>query len=167
MSQLIIIAAIASNGVIGKDNTLPWHLPGDMAFFKKTTTGHTIVMGRKNFEDIGRPLPGRRNIVLSRDTAFKANGCEVANSFTDMLDKTGHDDKTFIIGGAALYEIALEHASKMYLTRIDAEIEGDVYFPDLKWEDWVLVSCESHQPDDKNKFAFRIEEYEKKKKIES
>jgi dihydrofolate reductase len=162
VTQLIIIAAIARNGVIGKDNTLPWHLPGDMAFFKKTTTGHTIVMGRKNYEDIGRPLPGRRNIVLSRDPGFSADGCEVVNSFADMLAATTHDKKTFIIGGAAIYKIALDRASKMFLTKINAEIEGDVYFPDINRDDWDLVSSEQFQPDKKNKFGFTIEEYKRK-----
>lgn len=163
MPQLIIIAAMARNGVIGKDNTLPWHLPGDMAFFKKTTTGHTIVMGRKNYEDIGRPLPNRRNIVLSRDPGFKADGCEVVSSLEDMLSITDQDDMTFVIGGAAIYEITLDHAKKMYLTRIDADITGDIYFPEIKWDDWKLSSSEQHQPDEKNEFGFTIEEYDRKK----
>lgn len=162
MPRLTIIAAIARNGVIGKNNTLPWHLPADMAFFKKTTTDHTIVMGRKNYQDIGRPLPNRRNIVLSRDPGFAANGCEIVNSFADMLDKTSNDDKVFIIGGAAIYETALEYANKMYLTRIDADIEGDVFFPDINWSDWKEISNEHHEANEKNKFGFSIVEYERR-----
>lgn len=163
MSRLTIIAAIARNGVIGKNNTLPWHLPADMAFFKKTTTGHTIVMGRKNYQDIGRPLPNRRNIVLSRDANFAANGCEVVGSFAEMLENSKHDEEVFIIGGAAIYEIALDQVDRMLVTKIDGDIEGDVFFPKIVWSDWEEISREHHKPDDKNKFGFDIVEYERKR----
>lgn len=162
MTNLSIIAAVARNGVIGRDNTLPWRLPADMAFFKKTTTGHTIVMGRKNYQDIGHPLPNRRNIVLSRDPEFAAKGCEIASSFEDMLDKTRNDEEVFIIGGAAIYAIALEHAKRMFLTKIKADVEGDVFFPEIDWSNWKEISKEHYEPDDKNKYTFEIVEYEKK-----
>lgn len=162
MTNLSIIAAVARNGVIGRDNTLPWRLPADMAFFKKTTTGHTIVMGRKNYQDIGHPLPNRRNIVLSRDPEFAAKGCEIASSFEDMLDKTRNDEEVFIIGGAAIYAIAHEHAKRMFLTKIKADVEGDVFFPEIDWSNWKEISKEHYEPDDKNKYTFEIVEYEKK-----
>ncbi len=162
MRRLSIIAAIANNGVIGKDNTLPWHLPADMAFFKKTTTGHTIVMGRKNYQDISRPLPNRRNIVLSRNPEFKAEGCEVVNSFDEMLAITNDHEEVFIISGAGLYATALAIASRMLITKISAEIEGDVYFPEISWHDWHEISREQHDADEKNKYAFEIVEYKRK-----
>lgn len=162
MSRLTIIAAVARNGVIGKNNTLPWHLPADMAFFKKTTTSHTIVMGRKNYQDIGRPLPNRRNIVLSRDPDFHAPGCEVVNSFDEMIGKTSNDQEVFIIGGAGLYKTALEISQKMLLTKITADIEGDVFFPDINWQDWREISNEHQEADEKNKYAFDIVGYERK-----
>jgi len=162
MSRLSIIAAIARNGVIGKNNTLPWHLPADMAFFKKTTTGHTIVMGRKNYQDIGRPLPNRRNIVLSRDTGFRAKGCEVVNSFDEMLAITDDNEEVFIIGGAGLYVTALAVAPRMLITKIAAEIKGDVLFPEIIWNDWQEISSEHHDADEKNKYAFDIVEYKRK-----
>jgi len=162
MSRLSIIAAIANNGVIGKDNTLPWHLPADMAFFKKITTGHTIVMGRKNYQDIGRPLPNRRNIVLSRNPEFKAEGCEVVNSFDEMLAITDDHEEVFIIGGAGLYVTALAIASRMLITKIAAEIKGDVYFPETSWHDWYEISREHYDADEKNKYAFDIVEYKRK-----
>ena len=162
MSRLSIIAAIAGNGVIGRNNTLPWHLPADMAFFKKTTTGHTIVMGRKNYQDIGRPLPNRRNIVLSRDTDFKAEGCEVVNSFDEMLAITDDDKEVFIIGGAGLYLTALAVAPRMLITKIAAEIEGDILFPAINWKNWQEISSEHHDADEKNKYTFDIVEYIRK-----
>lgn len=162
MTCYTIIAAIARNGVIGKNNTLPWHLPADMAFFKKTTTGHTIVMGRKNYEDIGRPLPNRRNIVLSRDPEFKANGCEVFNTYDEMITETSNDDEVFIIGGAGLYVTALRFAQKMLLTKIDSDIDGDIYFPEINWQDWKEISNDHHNIDEKNKYEFNIVAYERK-----
>lgn len=162
MPRISIIAAITRNGVIGKNNTLPWHLPADMAFFKRTTTGHTVVMGRKNYQDIGRALPGRRNIVLSRDPNFKAEGCENVVSFEKMLEATKGDDEVFIIGGAAIYNIALEFADRMYLTKIEADIEGDVFFPEVDWNDWTEISRENHAADDRNKYDFSFIEYLRK-----
>lgn len=161
MSRLSIIVAVARNGVIGKNNTLPWHLPADMAFFKKTTTGHTIVMGRKNYQDIGRPLPNRRNIVLSTNPDFDAPGCEVVNSFNEMIARTCDDQEVYIIGGAALYTAALAIADKLLITKIDADIEGDVFFPEINWQEWKEISNVHHEADEKNNYSFNIVEYEK------
>ena len=119
-------------------------------------------MGRKNYQDIGRPLPGRRNIVLSRDVNFQAEGCEVVNSFNAMLAITDNDKEVFIIGGAGLYVTALTEAPRMLITRIAAEIEGDVLFPELNWDEWQEIASEHHDADEKNEYAFDIVEYTRK-----
>lgn len=129
-APLALIVALAQNGVIGKDGTLPWHVPEDLKHFKKTTKGHAVIMGRKTFESIGRPLPSRRNIVVSRGEAASFPGCEVSDSLTGAIDLARtSDDCPFIIGGASLYEEALPLATEIHLTTIDRDIEGDTHFP--------------------------------------
>ena len=136
---LALIVAWARDGVIGKDGGLPWHEPEDLAHFKRLTMGHAIVMGRKTFESIGRPLPGRRNIVLTRDPHFSAEGCEVYTNLEEALAAARETDACpFVIGGAGIYALALPRATLLHVTEIDAEVEGDTHFPPLdasRWEE--------------------------------
>ncbi|MDH3200742.1 MAG: dihydrofolate reductase [Myxococcales bacterium] len=130
LPPLALIVAVARNGVIGKDGALPWHVSEDLKHFKNTTKGHAVIMGRKTFESIGRPLPHRRNIVITRREGASFAGCEVANGLTEAIDLArASDDCPFIIGGASLYEEALPLVTEIHLTTIDREVEGDTQFP--------------------------------------
>ena len=154
--KLSMIAAMGRNRVIGKDNDMPWHLPADLQHFKKTTLGSPIIMGRKTYDSIGRPLPGRLNIILSRNTELVIEGCSVVNSLEDAIglaEKTNASE-IFITGGAHLYNKFLENADRLYLTLIDEEYDGDTYFPDYTQFSWQEVSPEDHQADDKNPHAY-------------
>ena len=158
------IVAVASNGVIGKDNGLPWRLPADLAFFKRITTGHHIILGRKNYQSIGRPLPNRVNLVISRDPSFNAPGCQVLTSLEEALEIAQNTGETecFIIGGAEIYRQALPLVTRLYLTRIDHDFEGDIVLPDLG-EGWKEVWSEIHSPDEKNRWPFRITCFERER----
>ncbi|MBT7391077.1 MAG: type 3 dihydrofolate reductase [Gammaproteobacteria bacterium] len=151
--SLSIVVAMDENRLIGKDNKLPWHLPADLAYFKKITTGKSIVMGRKTYDSIGRPLPNRRNIVISRNSKTLITGCEVLSSIDEMLSITKDEDEVMIIGGASLCEQLLPQVSRLYITKIEGKFDGDVYFPEYNEADWRQVSCESHLPDDLNEHA--------------
>jgi len=138
------ITAMDNNRLIGKNNALPWHLPEDLAFFKKTTLSKPIIMGRKTFESIGRPLPGRTNIIVSRNSDYRVDGCVVLNGIDDVLEYCKDDDEIMLIGGASLYEQWLPYAHQMYLTQINGEFEGDAWFPKYQPEQWETVWQESH-----------------------
>ena len=127
--ELVIIAAVARNGVIGKDNRLPWHLPEDLRHFKATTLGHPVLMGRKTWDSLGRPLPGRRNLVITRNPQFAAPGAEVYSGLVPALAACHDTARVFLIGGAELYRLGLPLASEMLLTEVDLEIDGDAHFP--------------------------------------
>lgn len=159
---LAIIAAVADNGVIGRGNGLPWRLPADLARFKQLTTGHTIIMGRKTYESIGRPLPQRRSIVITSNPAFHPNGVEVARSFDDALRLAAGDSRAFAIGGAAVFEAALPHADELYLTRVHAAIEGDVVFPAFDERHWELVEAERREPDERNPYPVTFQVYRRR-----
>ena len=136
-----LIAAVASNGVIGRLGALPWKLPGDLARFKRLTMAHPVIMGRSTFQSMGRPLPGRTNIVLSRDRGLRIPGCTVVHGTAEALEAaaaTGSEE-AFVIGGAEVYSRFLPEARRMYLTRVDAEVEGDAAFPVVDWSQWALV----------------------------
>jgi dihydrofolate reductase len=154
---LFLIVAMAKNRVIGHQNKMPWHLPAELQYFKHTTMGHPIIMGRKTFESIGKPLPGRRNIVVTRDRAFHAGGVEIAHSLAEAIQLCGTGD-AFIGGGAAFYREALPHVQRVYLTEIDAEPEGDTFFPALAQDEWREISREQRPRDEKNLFdvTFRV-----------
>jgi dihydrofolate reductase len=144
--KLCLIVAVSRNGVIGRDNQLPWHLPEDLKFFKSVTMGKPILMGRKTFESIGRPLPGRTNIVISRDPQWDSAGVEVAQSLEAAL-QLGREachaagaEEIMVIGGEQIYRMSLPLADRLYLTQVDAEIEGDAYFPVVDFDDWRQVS---------------------------
>ncbi|ENN9980529.1 type 3 dihydrofolate reductase [Vibrio vulnificus] len=147
-----MIAAMAKQRIIGKDNQMPWHLPADFAWFKRCTMGKPVVMGRKTYDSIGRPLPGRLNIVISRDESLVIEGVTMANSIAHALALAGDADEVMIIGGGSIYAECLPKADKLYLTFIDATIDGDTQFPD--WgEQWRESHCEHYSADEKNRYA--------------
>ena len=148
-----LIVAMAKNRVIGIDNKMPWHLPADFAWFKKNTLGHPVIMGRKTFESIGKPLPGRRNIVVSRNPDWRFAGCDVFNSLGAALASCNPNDQIFVIGGASLYNEALPMASHLYITEVDAAPIGDTHFPALAPGHWHEQSREHHAADEKNAHA--------------
>lgn len=149
-----IIVAMSRNRVIGNANTLIWHLPEDLKRFKELTTGNTIVMGRKTYESIGRPLPNRRSIIITRDTNYQVEGCEVVNSLEEALLLSNND--CFIIGGGEIYRQALDKADRIYLTHIDKEFEGDTTFPEIK--DWYESNCENFSNE---QFNYSFIQYER------
>lgn len=147
-----MIAAMAKQRVIGKDNTMPWHLPADFAWFKRSTMGKPIVMGRKTFESIGRPLPGRQNVVISRNRELNIEGVSVVESIDEALNLLANEPEIMIIGGGSIYSACLPLASKLYLTFIDAQIDGDTQFP--QWSnEWQEQSREHYSADEKNSYA--------------
>ena len=161
-----IIAAVAKNDVIGKANDLPWRLPDDMKFFMQTTNGHHVIMGRKNYESLPekfKPLPNRTNIVVTRQRDFTANGCVVVHELSEgiQLAKTNNEKELFIIGGAEIYKLALALTDTLYLTEIDAEIEGDTFFPEWNKKEWREISRTHHEADAKHKYAFDFVVYKK------
>ena len=153
-----MIAALAKHRVLGKDNKMPWHLPADLRFFKKTTMGCPIIMGRKTYDSIGRPLPGRLNIILSRDKELYIDGCTVVNSFDKALltaqEQAGNAEEVFIMGGSHLYNAYLEKIDRLYLTLIDEVFEGDTFFPDYTQYKWKQIQKITHSPDEKNLHAY-------------
>jgi dihydrofolate reductase len=156
------IVAVSENNVIGRDGHLPWHLSADLKRFKAITTGHSIILGRKNYDDIGRPLPNRTNYVLTRNTAFKAPGCVVCGSLSQALEgaQAAGETECFIIGGAAVYREAMPLVKKLYLTRVIAEVDGDVFFPE--WgEGWRMVSEDKFPADEKNDFPTLFQVWER------
>ncbi|WP_244815521.1 dihydrofolate reductase [Caballeronia sp. Lep1P3] len=164
MTTLTLIVARARNGVIGRDNQLPWRLPEDLAFFKRTTMGAPIIMGRKTHESIGRPLPGRRNIVVTRDAGRRYEGCDTVTSIDDALALAAADGATeaFLIGGAQLYADAIGRAAKMIVTEIDADFDGNTRFPAPDASLWREVSRETHRAAPPNTFDFAFVTYERR-----
>ncbi len=158
--MISIIAAIGKNNELGKGNELLWKLPADMKHFKETTTGHTVVMGRKTFQSIGRALPNRRNIVVTRDETFAIEGVEVAHSLGEAIEKVAGEEEAFIIGGGELYKQALPFTDKLYITHVDSEFDADTFFPHIS-EEWKKVSEEEHLADETNPFAYTFAVYEK------
>ncbi|MCT4351493.1 type 3 dihydrofolate reductase [Vibrio sp. NC2] len=145
-----MIAAMANNRVIGKDNQMPWHLPADFAWFKRSTMGKPVVMGRKTYDSIGRPLPGRLNVVISRDESLEIEGVTTVTSIEKALELVSDVDEVMIIGGGSIYESCLPKANKLYLTYIDFDVDGDTQFPD--WgEGWKQSFNDIYQADEKNK----------------
>lgn len=157
--MISLIAAMSKNRVIGNNNSLIWKLPADLKRFKELTTGTTVVMGRKTYESIGRPLPNRRNIIITRDELYSVDGCEVVNSLEEALLLCSLDN-TFIIGGGEIYRQSLSIVDKIYLTIIHEDFEGDTYFPELG-DEWIKTSREDHEPDEKNKHKYSFINYEK------
>jgi dihydrofolate reductase len=154
---------MSKNRVIGRDNKMPWHLSADLKRFRAITMNAPILMGRKTFESIGKPLDGRTNLILSNNENYKPQGCLVFNSLESALDTAkNHGDELFIIGGAMLYDIALPLAQRLYLTDIQAEFDGDTFFPPLDLNDWNEIVCEKIDNDEKVDFSYRFLMLEKK-----
>jgi dihydrofolate reductase len=152
--RLSLIAAVARNGAIGRDNALLWHLPEDLQHFKRTTLGCPIIMGRKTWDSIGRPLPGRHNIVISRDPDWTATGASTASSLPQALEMAGDAPKVFVIGGAQIYALALPLADELVLTEVDEDAEGDTFFPNWNRQDFTPTSHEAHRSAQGLSYAF-------------
>jgi dihydrofolate reductase len=154
--RINLIVAMAKNRVIGAGNKMPWHLPADFAWFKRQTMGHPVIMGRKTFESIGRPLPGRENIVVSRNVSWRAEGVQTCHALDAALQRCGADAEVFVIGGATLYAQALPLAERIFLTEVDAAPEGDTWFPPLSVKEWREISRERMPADAKNACAMEF-----------
>ncbi len=159
-----LIVAATENNAIGKNNQLLWHLPNDLKFFKNTTWGMPVIMGRKTFESVNKPLPGRFNIVITRQPDWKAEEVEVASDLEDALKKAGETNckEAFIIGGGEIYNQAFPIAGKIYLTRVHAVLEGDTFFPSLDEQQWQLVSELDFETDDKHLYPYSFQTWVKK-----
>ena len=151
--RLSAIVCMATNRVIGKDNTLPWRLPADLQHFKAVTMSHPIIMGRKTYESIGRPLPGRRNIVVTRDASYQAEGCDVFHSLDDVVAAVQSEKDVFVIGGANIYETLMPRVDRLYLTMVHAEVEGDAFFPEVESQ-FTEISRVNHKADEKNEYDY-------------
>jgi dihydrofolate reductase len=160
-TKITLIVAAAENNAIGKDNQMLWHLPNDFKYFKKNTLEHSVVMGRKTFVSIGKPLPERRNIILTRDMNYSHEEVDVANSVQEVLNYCRDEREIFIIGGTEIYKQTLPLADKILLTRVHTTIDGDAYFPALLDHEWKLVSAEKHEKDEKHAFDYTFEVYER------
>jgi dihydrofolate reductase len=163
--RVSIIAAVAENGVIGRDGKLPWHLSADLRRFKQLTMGHTIIMGRRTWESIARPLPGRRMIVVSRQPGYRVgtDGVEVSSSLSEslsMVEEHGGDE-AFVIGGAELYKEAIPRTDRMYLTQVGAAIPGDTFFPEVNWSEWRLIERQNYTADFKNEYPYEFRIYKR------
>ena len=161
--KVSLIAAMAENRVIGRDNTLPWHLPDDLKRFKQRTEGHVVIMGRKTFESFGRPLPDRRSIVVTRNREYRPQGAEVVHGLDQALAiaRDAGEAEAFILGGAEIYGLALPQADRIYLTVVHAEVAGDTFFPELDAARWKLVEDERHEADDRHAHAFTFRCYDR------
>ncbi|MCV9888452.1 dihydrofolate reductase [Metabacillus halosaccharovorans] len=160
--MISLIVAMDKHRLIGRDNQLPWHLPQDLAYFKKVTMNHKIIMGRKTFESIGRPLPGRENIIVTRDSTYSQEGCTILHSIDEILELSSRsDEELFVIGGAEIFKEILPVSDRLYITEIDDVFEGDTYFPDRKETEWKKISVEKGTRDKKNPYDFEFVVYEK------
>lgn len=149
-----VVVAIAENNAIGKDNQLLWHLPADLKHFKQITTGHTIIMGRKTYDSIGRPLPNRRNIVMTRTSGLQIPGVEVTANMEEALALCADEEEVFIIGGAEIYKSTMDITNRIYLTRVHQSYEADAFFPEIDFNLWNETEVEKHLPDEKNHVAY-------------
>ena len=159
--MITIIAAIAENNALGKDNKLIWHLPSDLKRFKKVTLNHHIIMGRKTFESLGKPLPNRTTIIISRNTDFKADGCVIVDSLQQAIKASKEDENPYILGGAEIYKQAIEIADKLDLTFVHHQFEADAFFPKIDKTIWKETSREDFKADDRNKYDFSFVTFER------
>ncbi len=159
-----LIVALSTNRVIGRDGGLPWHLPADLRHFKRTTMGHHLIIGRRTWEEVGKPLPGRDMVVVTRSRNFAPEGVQVVRSVEEALEVAVADDEPFIGGGAQIYRIALARnlVDRIYLTKIHTEIEGDTLFPKIDFDDWELASEDHREADEKYDFAYSFLVYERR-----
>ena len=159
---LAIIVATDLNGLIGKDNDLPWRLSADLRYFRQITMGKPIIMGRRTHESIGRPLPGRENIIITSDQGYQAEGCTVMHSLQSALQHCEQYQEVMIMGGASLYQQCLPLADKIYLTQVDAELSGDTWFPEWDKTQWQCISQQDHPADENNDYPYSFMVYERK-----
>lgn len=160
-----IVAAIGENRKIGFEGKLPWKLLDDTAMFKKITLGHKIIMGRKTYESIGHPLPGRENIILTNHPDFSAPGCQIVLSLNEALEKVQKDEEVFVIGGGLIYNLALPLTQKMYLSHVDADVQADAFFPEFNSQDWIIIHTEHFLKNERNEFPFTYTIYERKSHV--
>ncbi|OZT10812.1 dihydrofolate reductase [Priestia aryabhattai] len=158
--MISLIVAMDNNRLIGKENDLPWRLPADLQYFKQTTTGHTIVMGRKTFESIGKPLPNRRNVILTGNKDYHHEGVKVIHSVDDLISLE-EESEFFVIGGATVYEQTMNVATRLYVTHIEEAFEGDTYFPEIDSSVWKEVSKKQGVKDEKNPYVYYFTVYER------
>jgi len=165
--KVTAVVAMSTNRVIGRNNKLPWYIPGDLKFFKQITMGKPVVMGRKTYESIGKPLPGRDNIVITRDRGWKAEGVKVAHDIDQALTvakacaEVCGAEEIMVIGGAQIYEAAMPRIDRLYLTQVQAFIEGDAIFPPLSWDEWQEVTREDFEAEEPNPFDYSILVYDR------
>jgi len=163
--RLGMIVAMDLDGVIGRDSDLPWHLPADLKHFKDTTMGCPMIMGRRTYDAIGRPLPGRTSVVITRDDEWYVPGVEIVNSISEALDiagiEAGADGWAWVIGGGAIYAALLPHCERLLVTHVEARVEGDTWFPYIDWDQWVEVGRDQHPVDEKNTIASAVATYER------
>jgi dihydrofolate reductase len=159
--MISLIVAISKNYCIGKNNQLLWHLPKDLKFFKQHTTGKPIIMGRKTYDSIGKPLPNRRNIVISRNKDLKIEGVELTSSLQEAIDICTGIDEVCIIGGGKIYNEAISIVNRMYITFVETEIEGDTYFPKINFSNWHETFSETHEIDEKHQYNFAFKIFER------
>jgi dihydrofolate reductase len=154
MKKVSMVVAVAENWVIGKKGGLPWKLPADMKHFKDLTTGHTVIMGKKTYDSIGKPLPNRTNIVVARDSSLDISGCIAVRSIGEALEAAPDDQEIFVIGGAEIYNSFLSLTQKIYLTQIHHEFDGDTFFPKLNLAEWSEKKRQNFKADDKNPYNY-------------
>ena len=160
--MITLIAAAGENNELGKDNDLVWHLPDDFKRFKKLTTGHHIIMGRKTFESFPKPLPNRTHLVITRNKEYQKEGAVVVHSLDEALLKAQNDPQPFVIGGGEIYKLAIDTADKIELTRVHGTFEADTYFPEIDMDKWQLISEVKHEKDEKHNYSFSYLTYERK-----
>jgi dihydrofolate reductase len=151
-----LVVAVARNGVIGRDNKLPWRLPDEIAYFKRVTMGHPIVMGRRTWESIGKPLPGRKNIVVTHQRDYQAPGCTVVHSLDEAWKAAGDADEVCVIGGTTLFEESLPIADRIHYTEVEGDVDGDTFFPPFDRSQWEAREVERHPADERHPYAYRI-----------
>lgn len=164
MVKTSLIVAMSTNRVIGRDGDLPWHLPADLRHFKATTMGHHLIIGRATWDEVGRPLPGRTMVVVTRNREFSAEGVLIAHSLEEAFALVRDDDEPFIGGGAEIYRQALDGAlvDRLYITRVHAHVEGDTFFPSIDPDQWLLADLVDHPADEKNEHPFSFEIYDRR-----
>jgi dihydrofolate reductase len=164
-----LIVAVSENRVIGRAGGLPWRLSADLKHFKKTTMGHHLIIGRRTWDEVGKPLPGRTMVVVTRSRDLEADGATIVHSLNEALEVARGDDEPFIGGGAHIYRMALENdlVNRLYITRVHAKVEGDTFFPDIDLDDWELVSEEHHEADERNEFPYSFLVYERRDEVPS
>ena len=157
-----LIVAFSENGVIGFEGDMPWRLSADLKRFKRLTMGHPMIMGRNTYESIGRLLPGRTTIILTRNDQYQVPGAVLAKNLEQAMELASADQEIFVVGGGQVYQHALPLADRIYATRIHVELQGDTHFPDTNWEQWELVESTAHAADEKNQYPFTFENYVRK-----